>query len=591
MHQRGRLWWPLVCVVGAIVPAIPARAASIALAASPASPIQVGTVVHFSAQTAGDPGGNIWYRYRVREAGGTYQTIRDYGPLTDLNWIAADHEGSFEVEVSARSLDTGDITASSTVYEVQPLVSGSQTAVTPTVNPLVFLYSAPPCPAGQQMRVEYRVPREAIQSTPYKPCVDGVTMNFYLAGLRGKTGYVARHILNTGTQSLAGEPIRFMTGSAPAGLYTSTVLLPDQAAPAEPVLLGSAFGAPVAHDLNGNVIWFGPPDISYITRPETGGRFWGLVENYNVDPSQEAVREFDLAGITLKETNAARVNEQLKVLGRRQITAFHHEARSLPGGQILVLANVEQMLTNVQGPGTVDVIGDMIIVLDQDLNVVWTWDTFDHLDVTRKAVLGETCAGSGACAPWILAPDANDWTHGNAVQLTSDGSLLYSSRHQDWLIKIAYQNGTGDGHIIWKMGTDGDFQINSSDPYPWFSHQHDGNFDLSDPSKLLVFDDGNTRIVTLGGGNSRGQVLSVDEQAMTVTPMVNADLGVYSIAVGSAQQLSNGNYHFDAGYVPVPGGAVAYSFEVDSSGKIVYNANASAPLYRTFRLSSIYSNN
>ena len=314
------------------------------------------------------------------------------------------------------------------------------------------------------------------------------------------------------------------------------------------------------------------------------------MENFGVDPSQQSVREFDLAGMTLRETNAARVNEQLQLLGKRKITAFHHEARSLPDGQILVLANVEQMLTDVQGPGTIDVMGDMIIVLDQDLNVVWTWDTFDHLDVTRKAVLGETCLKSGACPPWLLAPDANDWTHGNAIQLTPDGNLLYSSRHQDWLVKIAYGDGTGDGHVIWKMGKDGDFQINSNDPYPWFSHQHDANFTASGPTKLLVFDDGNSRVAALGGGNSRGQVFQVDEQGMTVTPAVNADLGVYSIAVGSAQLLTNGDYHFDAGLVPKGYVSSAYSIEVDPTGKIVYKAVANSVLYRTFRRTSLYLN-
>ena len=41
------------------------------------------------------------------------------------------------------------------------------------------------------------------------------------------------------------------------------------------------------------------------------------------------------------------------------------------------------MLTGVQGKGTVDVLGDMILVLDRDLQVVWTWDAFDHLDPHR----------------------------------------------------------------------------------------------------------------------------------------------------------------------------------------------------------------
>ena len=225
---------------------------------------------------------------------------------------------------------------------------------------------------------------------------------------------------------------------------------------------------------------------------------WGVVEDGSGDPSRELVRKFDLTGMTLLETNAGRVNEQLRAMGKREITTFHHEARTLPEGRIAVLASVEQILTDVQGPGPVDVVGDMIVVMDKDLNAIWAWDAFDHLDVHRMAVSGEKCPA--ACPPLRLAATGTDWTHGNAVQQTADGNLLYSSRHQDWLAKIAYQYGSGDGHVLWRMGKDGDFNIDSTDPYPWFSHQHDGNFETADPSRLMVFDNGNTRVAAMKGG-------------------------------------------------------------------------------------------
>ena len=57
--------------------------------------------------------------------------------------------------------------------------------------------------------------------------------------------------------------------------------------------------------------------------------------------------------------------------------------------------------------GGYGVIGDMIIIMDSNFNVLWTWDAFDHLDVTRTAILGETCRGSGACMSHFLAPDGN----------------------------------------------------------------------------------------------------------------------------------------------------------------------------------------
>jgi arylsulfate sulfotransferase len=570
---------------------------TVGVSASISSPAPVATPVTFTAVVSGEPTNNNWYRFSVRQVNGPYRIIRDYGPVSTLMWTASDHEGTYEIEVAASNLDTGDTASGSATFEFDPIATVGP-VVSPTANSLIFLYSAPPCPAGRRIHVEFTSPDGIRQATPFKDCTPLYTTNFYLAGLRPNTTYTAQHAFEravghpfVGSAGPREDPeVTFTTGNVLPNLYSDTILIPSPAGASNPYLLGSSFGgSPVANDLGGNVVWYGPNMPTWsMTNPEPGGAFWGIVEVTPADPAQELIREIDLTGMTLLETNAARINEQLAFLGKRQITAFHHEARTLSGGQIAVLGDVEQILTNVQGPGPVDVIGDMIIVLNQDLNVVWTWDTFDNLDVTRKAVLGETCAiNQGACPPHLLASDGNDWTHGNAVTETPDGNLLYSTRNQDWVIKISYDHGNGDGHIIWKMGADGDFQINSRDPYPWFSHQHDPHF----ASTLLVFDDGNTRVSVLGGGNSRGQALQVDEQNMVVTPVLNADLGYYTSALGSAQLLLDGNYHFDVGFVQENNTIDSYSLEVDPNGQIVYNAHQNTTLYRTFRMASMYSVN
>src|SRR5436305_12137421 len=102
------------------------------------------------------------------------------------------------------------------------------------------------------------------------------------------------------------------------------------------------------------------------------------------------------------------------------ITSFHHDTIRLPGGRYLVLAGSERILTDVQGHGAVDVLGDTILVLDRDLRVEWTWDAFDHLDPSRAAVLDETCTypATVACSAFYDAQVANDWLHGNSLQLT-----------------------------------------------------------------------------------------------------------------------------------------------------------------------------
>ena len=303
---------------------------------------------------------------------------------------------------------------------------------------------------------------------------------------------------------------------------------------------------------------------------------------YTTDLANSGFRQVDLLGNIVKETNVERLNQQLQQLNARTITVVHHEARRLDNGYYLILGMTEQ-ISDAQGPG-LDIAGDMIILLDPDLNIRWFWDAFDHLDITRKAVLNETCATViGGCV-LFLASVANDWTHGNSVALTPDGNLIYSSRHQDWVFKIDFQSGEGDGHVIWRLGKDGDFTWQSTDPFPWFSHQHDPEFE--DAGLMSVFDNGNTRVVQDGSGNSRGQVLSIDQQAMTVTPILNADLQTYSSALGSAERLSNGNHSFNAGYAP---GLQSYVPEVTTSGDIVAQMHVAAQVYRSFRMRDLYT--
>jgi arylsulfate sulfotransferase len=561
-----------------------AWAISVKLDSAFASPAPVGTMIHFTA-TASDATAAVTYRFRVREVGQGFHLVKDFGIDNTLDWTAANHEGFYEIEATARTASTGETADATQSFEMQSRITGDQPVINPTAHPLVFLYSAPPCPVGQIMRVQFRGADGSVQVAPGKACQAGVSMNFYIAGLKPMQEYKVRHGIVTDSGVQTGPVLSFTTPDIDVTLPARTVLQTHPTGATEGVLVQAALAnKQMATDLNGDVVWYYPGTLSYLTRPEPGGRFLGLVVNTSGDQAHQLLREIDLAGMTLRETNAARVNEYLAALGKRQISGFHHEARLLPNGNILVLGGVEQMTDGVQGPDNVDidVIGDMIIVLDPNLQVVWAWDAFDHLDITRPAVLGEMCPGG--CTPLYLAPTANDWTHGNSVQLAPDGNLIYSTRHQEWVIKIDYQNGAGTGDIIWKLGNDGDFSINSTDSYPWFSHQHDAHI-LDDGTTMMMLDNGNVRHLNDGTANSRGQVFQLDETNHTATPLLNADLGVYSFALGSAQKLSNGNYHFLAGLL-TDGSSI--SIEVDPQGQIVYEIKVQANEYRSFRMRSLY---
>ena len=244
----------------------------------------------------------------------------------------------------------------------------------------------------------------------------------------------------------------------------------------------------------------------------------------------------------------------------------------MPNGNILLLGSRDEVSTQYQG-GTqqnpVDILGDVILILDHNMQLQWAWDTFAHQDLSREATLDDICLHlCGGCPPFNQQfTQANDWIHANAVQLTQDGNLLLSERSQDWVLKIAYANGTGDGHIIWQMGPYGDFTILN----PPAASCGDPNVFPGSPTSttpaiqtqtgitetMTVFDDGNTRHTQCGTGNSRGMVLSVSEQTHTVYIQTLADMGHYSVRAGKRSAAEVGPYPMYASFgrwLAVPAG-------------------------------------
>jgi hypothetical protein len=327
---------------------------SVTLTASQPSPVRLGTVITWTASasgqnTSGQSIGTPTYRFRARLAGGDFQTIVDYGPSSSLNWTTIQREGTYEVEVSAMSADGTQTAATSAMVVMTSLVSGDMPVITPTANPLVFIYSAPPCPNGQQLSVQITSPEGYVQSTPTQTCA-GFSMNFYLAGMRPQAQYTVQHTVHDGTTFARGPALTLPTTAVSLPIPSVSILSTTTAPTTDGILLHSPFDAPsfsaYATDLQGNVVWYYAGKITYLTRPQTGGTFLGIYENGALDQengaldqSQQFFLEFDLAGNTLAETNAARVNQQLAKLGVHAIDGFHHEARKLPNGNYLVLAD------------------------------------------------------------------------------------------------------------------------------------------------------------------------------------------------------------------------------------------------------------
>ena len=524
-----------------------------------------------------------------------FALLRDFSLDNSFAW-APMQEGGYEIRVEVKEgFDAVQATSAVVSDQATSRVTGNIAVVTPTRNPLVALYSAPPCEHGA-LRVRFR-PASAPSEAPWKstntlPCVPGLSRNFVVAGMRANTTYEMIHRVH-GDEDATVASLLFTTGTPPATLSIPAFTIRQAPGPGadlrRDVLYHNLAARQAANhvnllatDLSGRLEWYYDPLASGLIAignsvPFPKGTVMLSGRDGHRALGQNVMREIDLAGNPLRETNIDAVNAQLKARGQEIIYGFHHEFLRLPSGDIATLGWTQRTI-DVGGTPT-RYAGDMLLVLDQDLQVVWTWDAFDHLDVHRAPILGELC-GPGPC-PLI---GAVDWLHENAVSWSpADGNLLVSVRHQDWVIKIDYAHGAGDGHVIWRLGQGGDFAVISSDPSPWFSHQHYPHYLADGP--LLLFDNGNTRKATDASANSRGQLWKLDETAMTATLVVNLDMGNYSPELGTAERMPNGNYVFDSGS---QGQLFGQSIEMLPDGTKVYVQEVAARDYRSFRMSSLY---
>jgi hypothetical protein len=528
-------------------------------------------------------------------------------------WATISNEGTYHIKVAAKDFTSGETASATTIFSYTAISTGKNFVVSPTANPLIALASAPACAAGSSFQISIqKVGGTVTNLSNLIPCDPPHTMNVYAAGMLPSTAYSINYQTVTGTKTTVGPtPVTFTTGPLPTNVTfpNFTVVTPagSQTDQSDQVVIhgflaftGSAPFFPIATDRGGKIIWYVSPSTStnspLLVRPLAGGDMLvlesGPVWNPATSAGGQILREIDLAGNTVRQTNLGVLQQEMLAMGATDfgpcgavpipapvgaacMGTMHHDAIRLPNGYTAVNVDIEKIFApGTQGNTTglnVDIIGDGVLVLDQNFQVVWYFETFQHdsgapqLDINRPAVLGETCSGGNqsGCPSLFLAGTtgvtklANDWLHENCIYFNpTDGSLWLSSRHQDWIYKVDYNNGTGTGNILWRMGNEGDFTFNNinNDPWPWFSHQHDAGLENTATGEMTVYDNGNTRIAPppfgVGHGHSRGMSLTVDESTMTVTPLLSQDLGYYGVALGSAQLLGNGSYFFLSGVVP-----------------------------------------
>jgi hypothetical protein len=158
-----------------------------------------------------------------------------------------------------------------------------------------------------------------------------------------------------------------------------------------------------------------------------------------------------------------------------------------------------------------------------------------------------------------------EWTHTNSLDVTPDGSILFSTRHNSRVGLI-----DREGKLTWKFG------------FPEVSHQHHASVLAN--GNVQIFDNGMHR-----RGNPRSAVVEVDPKTSKVvwTYTSNPEIQFFSAHISSAERLAGGN-------VLICEGAPGRVFEVTSKGEVVWewvnpfsfkmpNGNINPNLFRAHR--------
>ena len=489
--------------------------------------------------------------------------------------------------------------------------------VTATDNPQVALYTMT-LPFPGSMTVSFG-PTTSYGLKTWSQSItgNGGQVSVFVAGMQGSTTYHMQASVQF-TNGITANDVdhTFTTQPVPANMQPKLTATTAAGMTPEPGvemldLLGGTPSGVAATDLAGNVLWtYANPgkaadqiqgvkllpdgDFLMAIGPTSTAPFTGIPNG-----TISEIREVNLAGDTVREITLDDLNGLLTTATCAEckvtLDTFHHDVEPLPNGHWLVLANTTMQLSPTTTPPLTNtppttVLGDVIVDLDANLQPVWAWNEFNHLDPNRH--------------PYQFP----DWTHTNAVVYSpDDGNLIVSMRQQNWVVKVDYEDGKGSGAVIWRLGEGGNLTLkNGIDPTDWQYAQHYPSFFSSNTTgvfSLGVMDNGDDRIfpagVTCGATGappclySTIPVFQIDENAMTATLTFHqiVPAAQYNFFGGSVDLLANANIEYDLCGQNNVAGSGSYIYEVtpQSTPQTVWTMKITGTnAYRGFRLPSLY---
>ena len=368
-------------------------------------------------------------------------------------------------------------------------------------------------------------------------------------GLLPSTRYSLAAVAYGNGSASTGQPLELTTQALPADVprYTAGGSSPS------PGFVVFAFGVyGLVIDNTGRVVWYRrfPEGIGLSFAPQPNGRYTARL----VTPLPNDIESW------IEIDPLGRVARTLGCTGRLQ-PRFHDLIVEQNGDYWIMCDEVRTMdLSDVGGVGNAIVTGTAVQHIADDGLPLFHWSPFDHFAITDVDLRERT-------------DRIVNWTHGNSLDIDTDGNLLVSFRNLNEITKIDVPSG----RVLWRLGgLRNQFTIVDS-PMPAFAQQHSVRT-VGRGALVLLDNVGNPT-------ESEAERYELDDRAMTAR-LVRAYAAVPRVVtqIGGSTQ-------------PLPGGRTLVSFgtagrveEYDATGNVVWRIQGNAGyVFRAVRIQSLCS--
>ena len=282
-------------------------------------------------------------------------------------------------------------------------------------------------------------------------------------------------------------------------------------------------------------------------RPQYGrllpnGRLLMLGTDVKVRPPEVApgtIPPFDVSirRIGGNATHLVEVDWDGNVVWSYEEPTIHHDFARLPNGNTLLLGFTEMPPEaakavrggyRARGEKTPPLISDDIIEVDPAGKEVRRIHLWQLLDPVRD--------------PICPLERRTEWTHGNALDVTPSGDILFSCRNNS---RVGLIDSAG-AKLLWKYG------------FPDVSHQHHAT--VLPNGNVQIFDNGMHR---LGVPRSAVVEVSTKDSSTVWRYVANPEIQFLSANISGAERLPNGN-------VLICEGATGRTFEVTRAGEVAW---------------------